>query len=163
MDLFKQMESIAANQQNSEMKEIFLRYQRKEITHEEYITANAHGVAANLQHWRPEAYQPIPPDIAEYIDRRLNGILEANKSFGVKLGAWLYENYRLLQQNTNDYETLVWAMNVCRRNGLATEADRIQFFLPLYERLEFNYVQYGEGCKVQVKDSYIDQAKQRAI
>lgn len=110
-------------------------WQRGKITENQYHVINAKWVSENLNQYKPLYYSNLPGPLREYCERRITGRSEYERSTAVMLGEWFYSEVQKFQENTKNFELLVWSCERLLESKLLTGCDRIQNALIQFQRL----------------------------
>ncbi len=155
-DLFKTpVADIQPESVRDELAEIYLRYMRKEISHEDYCWANAAWAANNLSEYRHLPYPPFPDSLIDYVSTRSRELGMRNPEMHKSLACWSRDVRKAQIQNEKRHSNLVWSEQQLRgkTNDLA---DRVQFFRAQFEstsRSEFPENRYGQSIAALEQDS----------
>lgn len=159
-DLFKKIGSQAqANEPSSEGFELFQRYQRKEISHEDYLVQNGLLIASDPKAHFVIEYVQIPQELREYAEQRAAERIPQNKTHARGLGFWIAAIARTAIENDCIDINFQYFEDVLRKKNLDLEADRLRSWRFKSDRPEFPMALYLLALKAQRRDSRENQLR----
>jgi hypothetical protein len=116
---------VTSETQKSISQLIYESFQKGEISLEQMQAQMAHRISESLYDHAPVNYAEMPLTAKIYIDERDSGTKPRDPAFARKNGDWILSIIRVYELNKSNYETLVWAKDLCIKNKLREQTKKI--------------------------------------
>lgn len=132
--------------------ELYGQYRTGQLTERDYYIMSAALVAKHAHEERAHVYTPMPQQVGQYIDRRLQGS-DYDPHLAKNMGIWRVDVFRAMDHNLYMVGHFEWAREKCQSVGLEGEVLRLSDAIRRFQSLHFPAPQYLKACDVVKLDS----------
>jgi hypothetical protein len=132
---------------------IYEAFTNGEITKDQMQAQIAHRIADTLHEHVPREYPKAMPALEQYIEARFDYRILKNIKLSSDNGYWLRSFRQVKDQNTIDFELLVWAKELCKKANSIQHAQKIHKMIVAHYNNPYPQELYKKALSVQFMDS----------